>query len=77
MGGVESRISLDVVTCGLQRGRRRCRESDLSERGYLQVLANLCALTDQCWYHYTSDTSWVSRYQLHKAPKPCRWPVCC
>ncbi len=46
VGGVESRVSLNVVTCGLQRGCRRCRESDLSERGYLRVLADLCALTD-------------------------------
>jgi len=30
--GVESRISLIVVTCGF--------------------LADLCALTDQCWYHF-------------------------
>ena len=60
MGGVESRISLNVVTCsitcGLQKGCRRCRESDLSERGYLRVLADLCVLTDQCWYHFISDT---------------------
>ena len=48
VGGVESRVSLNVVTCGLQRGCRRCRELDLSKRGYLQVLADLCALTDQC-----------------------------
>ena len=62
MGGVESRVSLNVVTYGLQRGCRRCRESDLSKRGYLRVLADLCALTDQCWYYFISDTLLVSRY---------------